>query len=222
MPPLDSNFHTPSQLLRYLPAHQVLICLQCQYAIQPGAISRHLKEIHLLQHAQRQLFLEYASQFELAQPNEVRLPDDTQFPVPFLPVQNGLACRFNGCRHLCATTKRMKHHWTSVHGSTMREDFDCRAVPIQTFFRGNALRYFTTPALLSPSLSSASFSPPSSVISDSFAKSVNTRWSRVVRILQNLNCRGINANNNRALRLPMVAKALLKVYWPGINIYHLQ
>lgn len=173
----NSNIPTPPQLLRYLPSNHVLICLGCRYAIQPNPIGHHLKKIHHYQHVQRQPFLEYASQFELAQPNEVNFPDDTQFPVPFLPVQNGLACRFDDCRHLCATIKRMKHHWTSIHGSVGRESFDWHPVPIQTFFRGNALQHFTFPALLSPS-------PPRSISLDPLANSLDGRWSSIVRILQ--------------------------------------
>lgn len=85
----------PDQLFRYLPAHRVLICLRCQYAVQPGAIARYLKEIHRIHRARRRPFLEYVSRFQLAALEDVVLPDATQFPVPFLPVQDGFACRFD-------------------------------------------------------------------------------------------------------------------------------
>ncbi|CAG8904544.1 unnamed protein product [Penicillium egyptiacum] len=145
----------PSQLLHYLPTYRVLICLRCSYAIQPGAVARHLKEIHHLHHLSRRPFVDYASGFELSQPSDVVLPDETQFPVPLLPVQNGLACSFASCAHLCVTTKRMKQHWMSVHHISASDNggfWDL--VPLQTFFRGNALRYFTNPALLISSSSS--------------------------------------------------------------------
>ncbi|KAJ5428821.1 transcriptional regulator family: Fungal Specific TF [Penicillium cf. griseofulvum] len=145
----------PSQLLHYLPTYQVLICLRCSYAIQPGAVARHLKEIHHVHHLSRRAFIEYASRFELSQPNDVVLPDETQFPVPLLPVQNGLACSFAGCIHLCITAKRMKQHWMSVHHIPASDNAGFwDPVPLQTFFRGNALRYFTNPALLILSSSS--------------------------------------------------------------------
>lgn len=147
----------PSQLLHYLPTYRVLICLRCNYAIQPGAVARHLKEIHHLHHLSRRPFVDYASGFKLSQPSDVVLPDGTQFPVPLLPVQNGLACSFAGCAHLCVTAKRMKQHWMSVHhisSSDLGGFWD--PVPLQTFFRGNALRYFTNPALLISSSSDKS------------------------------------------------------------------
>jgi hypothetical protein len=145
------SFHAmePSQLLHYLPTYRVLICLRCNYAIQPGAVARHLKEIHHLRHLSRRPFVDYASGFKLSQPSDAVLPDETQFPVPLLPVQNGLACSFAGCAHLCVTAKRMKQHWMSVHHISASELGDFwHPVPLQTFFRGNALRYFTNPALL--------------------------------------------------------------------------
>lgn len=145
----------PVQLLRYLPAHRVLICLHCHYAIQPGAIVRHLKEIHHLKRLRRRAFVEYASQFELADLDSIILPDETQFPVDSLPIHDGLACRFEGCGHLCATIQRMKAHWSSVHHLSPRNDVNWCSVPLQTFFRGNALRYFTNPALLASSTDSS-------------------------------------------------------------------
>ncbi|KAJ5482046.1 transcriptional regulator family: Fungal Specific TF [Penicillium sp. IBT 31633x] len=115
---------------------------------------RHLKEIHHLNRVLRRAFVDYASVFELSQPNDVNLPDGTQFPVPLLPVQDGLACSFAGCAHLCVTAKRMKQHWMSVHHIAASNNggfWD--PVPLQTFFRGNVLRYFTNPALLNSSSS---------------------------------------------------------------------
>ncbi|KAJ5382397.1 transcriptional regulator family: Fungal Specific TF [Penicillium concentricum] len=112
-----------------------IICLRCSYAIQPGAVPRHLKEIHHLHHSSRRAFVDYASGFELSQPKNLVLPDENQFPVPLLPVQNGLACSFAGCAHL---------------------SHEAALDVLQTFFRGNAFRYFTNPALLTSSSSNIS------------------------------------------------------------------
>lgn len=140
--PSNTDF-TSDNLFRYLPLHRVLICLPCQYAVQPSAVTRHLKEIHHLNHAQRRPFMEYASKFSLADPKDVVPPDESHFPVPFLPVLSGFACRFPVCEYLCVTTKRMRHHCVSVHQISGREGLDWYAAKLQTFFRGNALRYFT-------------------------------------------------------------------------------
>ncbi|PYH81068.1 hypothetical protein BO82DRAFT_284847 [Aspergillus uvarum CBS 121591] len=143
---------TPSQLLSYLSTYRVLICLRCRYAIQPGAIARHLKEIHYLHRATRRTFVAFASELELAQPHDVVLPEESQFPVPFLPIQEGLACCFERCGYLCATSKRMKQHWRCTHQITTSDESPLSTpVPLQTFFRGNALRYFTNPSLLGAS-----------------------------------------------------------------------
>ncbi|KAL4863415.1 hypothetical protein BDV12DRAFT_206470 [Aspergillus spectabilis] len=139
---------SPEELFHYLPLHQVLICLHCRYAMQPRAVTRHLTEIHHLNHSQRKPFLDYIARFPLADPKDVILPSECQFPVPFLPVLSGVACRFPGCGHLCVTTKRMEHHWASMHQTTDRSSWSWLPVSLQTFFRGNALRYFTNPSLI--------------------------------------------------------------------------
>ncbi|KAH9222172.1 hypothetical protein DL95DRAFT_286434 [Leptodontidium sp. 2 PMI_412] len=135
----------PSQLLHYLPGHKALICSTCHYAIQPTAISRHLKDIHQIHRARRRPFMSYVSTLDLAPPEQV-IDLQTKlkiFPVPGLPVVEGLMCRYEGCEHLCASTKRMRSHWLAVHGVAARGDLDWNAVRLQTFFRGNLLKYFS-------------------------------------------------------------------------------
>jgi hypothetical protein len=102
--------------------------------------------------AARRSFIDYASKFELTKPNDVVFPNETRFLVPLLPVQNGLVRSFANCAHLCVTITRMKQHRRSVHHITASDDSDFwEPVPVQTFFRGNVLRYFTNPALLASS-----------------------------------------------------------------------
>ncbi|KAH7369743.1 hypothetical protein BKA65DRAFT_486930 [Rhexocercosporidium sp. MPI-PUGE-AT-0058] len=141
-PPRDP---LPSQLLHYLPDHKALICATCHYAIQPSAISRHLKDIHQIHRARRRPFMSYVSTLELAPPEQV-ISLQTKlnvFPVPGLPVVEGLMCGYEKCEHLCASTKRMKSHWLAVHDVAGRAGLDWKAVRLQTFFRGNLLKYFT-------------------------------------------------------------------------------
>ncbi|EXJ85314.1 hypothetical protein A1O3_05989 [Capronia epimyces CBS 606.96] len=133
----------PSQLLLPLPQHHVLICRACRYAIPPLAIDRHLKEIHHLDRARREVFLDFASKFDLSDPAHVDEPGADHFPVPELPLYDGLQCTSSNCRHLCLSEKRMRRHWQLVHGRHCRPSGDWKHAPIQTFFRGNRLRYFT-------------------------------------------------------------------------------
>ena len=132
----------PNELLQYLPQHRVLICRECHYAIQPSAISRHLKDLHHIYRSNRQEFMKYASGFDLADPKDVTLPRPSEGPVPSLTVTSGLACGASGCDHLCATAKRMKMHWAAEHSEVYGQDPQWRSVDLQTFFRGNQLRYF--------------------------------------------------------------------------------
>lgn len=139
---------SPGELLPYLPQYGVVVCTTCQYAVQPGGISRHLKEIHHILRSQRRPFMKYIEGLDLRPIKDVISIDVLDFPVPLLPVFDGLECRT--CKHLCLSEKRMKSHMISVHGHAAHPFMDWHSVPIQTFFRGNLLRYFTTPAKSKP------------------------------------------------------------------------
>ncbi|RDW81820.1 hypothetical protein BP6252_02932 [Coleophoma cylindrospora] len=140
----------PDELWEYLPDYRVVICVTCRYAVQPNAISRHLKEVHHIQRSHRRPFMQYVSRFRLDQPQDVVQAKIRGFPVPILPVLDGLQCKHEGCFHLCASVKRMRTHWTSEHGRSGRAIFDWHSVLLQTFFKGNLLRYFTNPSASCP------------------------------------------------------------------------
>jgi len=115
-------------------------------AIQPSASSRHLKEIHQIYRNERQDFLQYIQSLDLSNPADVILPQPHENAVPFLLIENGLACTENGCHHLCVTAKRMKSHWATVHGGVAAGTIQWLPVHLQTFFRGNQLKYFVVSA----------------------------------------------------------------------------
>jgi hypothetical protein len=115
---VPSTTPRPYQLLHYVLPYRVLICKECRYAIQPSAISRHLKELHQIYRSSRKEFVEYAQSLDLADPGDVIVPGTSVAPVPFLPTTSGLACRASGCGHLCVTIQRMKSHWATVHSDT--------------------------------------------------------------------------------------------------------
>ncbi|KAJ5717003.1 hypothetical protein N7488_002649 [Penicillium malachiteum] len=140
----DNHLPPPAELLKYLQKYGVLICTCCRHAIKPGGIVRHLKEIHYLQNEHRRPYTLYASNFELKKPGDVSDPRDQDFPMPYLPLEQGWRCHAPGCDYLCVSTKRMETHWPSKHGCKGDPNWDWTPTPIQTFFRGNMLRYFTT------------------------------------------------------------------------------
>ncbi|KAH8650954.1 hypothetical protein BGZ60DRAFT_508925 [Tricladium varicosporioides] len=129
-------------LLHYMPQHKVLICKECRYAIQPSAISRHLKDLHHIYRSERKELLEYAKGLPLADPREVILPLPHEPLINLLPTESGLACLAEGCAHLCVTVKRMKSHWVTAHQGIVGIVLQWRPVTLQTLFRGNQLRYF--------------------------------------------------------------------------------
>jgi hypothetical protein len=135
----------PEGLLEYLAAYKVVVCKSCKYAIQPTGMSGHLRDIHHLRHPQRLPFQKFVSKLNLDPPRVALKTPILHFPVPGLPVQDGLQCEAEGCKHLCASEKRMKGHWYAAHGRPGRPLVDWRPVPLQTLFRGNLLRYFTYP-----------------------------------------------------------------------------
>ena len=86
--------------------------------------------------------MKYADGFDLADPKDVTLPGPNEDPVTGLTITSGLACGVSGCNHLCVTAKRMKMHWATEHSDVAGHGPQWRPVDLQTFFRGNQLRYF--------------------------------------------------------------------------------
>lgn len=133
----------PSELFYYAAQHQALICVPCQYAIQPSAIPRHLKDIHHIYRRKRDPFTVYAKTLKLKRPQDVTPPAGNEFPVPHLLVEPGWRCTYSTCEYMCVSTKRMQMHWSSEHGRRCDPDHNMEPVQLQTFFRGKLLQYFT-------------------------------------------------------------------------------
>ena len=131
-------------LLEYHHKYGVLICRQCQYAIQKNAVDSHLLR-HKIYRGNRQRLLSSIAQLDLFEPHDVPLPTPGSLPVDALPVLSGYRCTTAGCRHLTASSKRMKRHGSEIHGlggSTLLSSSFAYPVKLQTFFRGTKIRYF--------------------------------------------------------------------------------
>lgn len=131
------------ELFHYSEAYQVLICTSCCYGVQPTAIIRHLKDIHHLSSEKRRPFDAYKKNLRLKNPEEVQPPLPQDFPVPYLPVEKGWQCHFACCDYLCVSKKRMETHWPAEHGRKGIPTRDWSPTSVQTFFRGNMLKYFS-------------------------------------------------------------------------------
>ncbi|KAF2201413.1 hypothetical protein GQ43DRAFT_415904 [Delitschia confertaspora ATCC 74209] len=131
----------PNSLLEYSTRYKVLICLQCQYAIQKSALQSHLLR-HKIYRDERQRLLDSIAQLELLEPDNVPLPNPDSPPIAALPIISGFRCIVAGCGNLCASEKRMRRHWSEKHGVGENSESLRRPVKLQTFFRGTKLRYF--------------------------------------------------------------------------------
>jgi hypothetical protein len=130
-------------MLRYNVTYQVLICGECQYAIQKSAVSSHLLR-HKIYRNDRQRLLSYIAGLDLLEPEQVPLPAPDTPPVDGLSTVAGYRCIQYECGNLCASVKRMKKHQNEVHRVEDLSHLDTFARPawLQTFFKGTKLRYF--------------------------------------------------------------------------------
>ena len=134
----------PHDLLEYNARYCVLICRECQYAIQKSALESHLLR-HRIYRGERQRLLSSIAKLDLLEPDHVLLPSPTSPPIDALPIISGHRCTEAGCESLYASSKRMRRHQSEVHGlnEAPSNSPSCgRPVKLQTFFRGTKLRYF--------------------------------------------------------------------------------
>lgn len=137
MPPLRLG---PRDLLEYDGRYGVLICRECQYAIQKSALPSHLLR-HKIYRGERQRLLSSIAQLDLLESEDVTLPAPTSPPIDSLPIISGYRCTIASCENLCASSKRMKRHQSEIH--ELSDSPSCaRPAKLQTFFRGTKLRYF--------------------------------------------------------------------------------
>ncbi|KAK7424452.1 hypothetical protein QQX98_000417 [Neonectria punicea] len=127
--------------LEYDARYSVLICRTCKYAVQKGALERHLLR-HKIYRGEKQRLMSAIARLELVEPDHVQLPPAGSPPVDGLPVISGYKCTAAGCGRLYASSKRMRRHWSESHGVSDPAESAASSVALQTFFRGTKLRYF--------------------------------------------------------------------------------
>lgn len=124
-------------LLVHVPEYGVAICSECQYAVQPTALSKHLLR-HGVYRSERQAQLACFKHVKLLEPDDITPPLGAE-SIPELPLYEGRRCMTDGCTYTCVSEKRMQQHWREQHHNQALAD---RTAYLQTFFRGNKLRYF--------------------------------------------------------------------------------
>ncbi|KAI0102128.1 hypothetical protein GGR51DRAFT_296011 [Nemania sp. FL0031] len=129
-------------LLTYRPDYGVVICKDCHFAIQPNAFSSHLQNHHILR-SERRRILDQLSSLHLRAPDRVILPATDSRRIVELDVVYGLRCiSAPECNYACTSAKRMSQHWSAVHNEPNSKAIKYREAKLQTFFRGNKIRYF--------------------------------------------------------------------------------
>jgi hypothetical protein len=104
---------------------------------------------HLLRHKiyreERKRLVASVSNLKILEPDEVSIPAPSSPSLACITKFSGLRCRVSRCGHLTVSMKRMKLHWKQAHGSLelpIRDSDLARRAILQTFFRGNKVRYF--------------------------------------------------------------------------------
>lgn len=137
-----SRTELPGDLLIYNPQYRIIICRECQYAVQPSALDSHLLRHKIYRQARKNLIDAYKD-LPLELPCSIRQPLPYSLPIDGLSVISGWRCTFENCAHLCASSKRLRKHWTDVHPDRQAEiDKLGVRVSMQTFFRGALVSYF--------------------------------------------------------------------------------
>ena len=121
----------------------VLICVdvKCQYALQPRAVARHLRDKHETPKALRKQVEQYVKAFPFTYDHtSVPLPIDGSAPQPVIPVVNRFACW--ECPYKTRDHSNIRKHANQGHSKKRVPDKDIfRAVQLQSWFSGKRERY---------------------------------------------------------------------------------
>ncbi|KAI1756433.1 hypothetical protein F4782DRAFT_332558 [Xylaria castorea] len=140
-PPLKHSSTGLGGLLTHLPNYGVVICKDCRFAIQPTAFSSHLQNHHILR-SERRCILDQLFSLRLPPPDRVGVPAPDSPRIAGLPIFSGLKCDAPECSYACTSVKRMCQHWSEVHDEPNSKAIKFREARLQTFFKGNKIRYF--------------------------------------------------------------------------------
>lgn len=144
MTTMDTTNTDTTVLLKHDPEYGVLVCLKCRYAVQKSALDSHLLR-HKIYREERRRLVTSVSNLNILEPEEVSVPAPSSPALAYITKFSGLKCAVPQCGHLTVSTKRMKLHWKQAHGSVESPTPDndlARNVILQTFFRGNKVKYF--------------------------------------------------------------------------------
>ncbi|KAK4551753.1 hypothetical protein LTR86_010946, partial [Recurvomyces mirabilis] len=99
------------------PEFGIIICQQCEYAVVPQQVNRHVKDHHPFISKQQRIAIAQSIQAlpDVAQIHQdVTYPSADEVPIAALPVyHDGLQCR--ECSYVCRHVRRMQEHYKVQH-----------------------------------------------------------------------------------------------------------
>ena len=119
----------------------VLICVQCKYAVAPTTISRHLGDKHKTPIELRRQLEEYIREFPFQYDHtSVRLPNNRSAPQP-IPVLDGYLCK--ECPYKTQSRDAIKKHGNKVHDKKRVADDELyQIVQLQSWFDNRRAQYW--------------------------------------------------------------------------------
>lgn len=107
-----------NKIFKHLPEQQVIICVECQHAIQPNQIKGHLSTSHNTIPSQvRKTIQEFIQTLQnvTQKKEDIIHPDPDSDPIPGLPIfDNGLVCiseqSGSQCGYTCRSIETMQRH----------------------------------------------------------------------------------------------------------------
>jgi Orsellinic acid/F9775 biosynthesis cluster protein D len=124
--------------------YNVLICIdgKCKYALEPTAISRHLRDKHKTAMELREQVEQYIEGFPFAYNHaSVPLPTDGSAPQPIIPIVDGFICR--DCPVKSVSKKAMRNHGNRAHNKKKVPNEDIfQAAQLQSWFGEKRERYW--------------------------------------------------------------------------------
>jgi len=93
------------ELFQHIPQHRIVIYKKCRYSIPPAQVNGHVQSQHptISKDNRHSIVRSVAALSNIAHsPQEVRLPQQGQKPIPGLPIfHDGLRCTYTLYRDIC-------------------------------------------------------------------------------------------------------------------------
>ena len=120
----------------------VLICIQCKFALKPTTVSRHLADRHKTPIQVRKEAEEYVREFRFIYDHTtITLPSDGSAPQPIIPIIDGYKCQ--SCIYKTQNRSVIKQHGNKAHSKQRVADVELyEVVRLQSWFDDRRAQYW--------------------------------------------------------------------------------